>query len=275
MAQIKFIRLDKINPPEFDIRLGVDHQALAELTESIREHGVLLPLIVRQTPTGLEIIAGHRRYQAARRAGLTAVPCDVRKLSDSEADVIRLHENLKRLDMNHVDQAQTFQHLRTAYHMTEDQIAQVIGKSKAYVSQHLSLLHSDPDLLKAVQDGRLNFSVARELMQIEDLDEQKRFTGYAETGGASAQVAHEWVRTWKRDAAEMPEKMEVAVEMMPPSVSHEPMYVCAGCERPTPVSDLRLVRYCPDCYLILMAALAEERRTKAPQAAQEPLSPSG
>jgi len=275
MATTKFIRLDMIEGPEFDARLAVDEEAMIELTESVREHGVLLPLIVRKTDAGYTIVAGNRRYQAARRAGLAAVPCDVRKLSDPEADAIRIHENTKRLDLSHIDQAQTFEHLREAYDMTEDQIARVIGKSKPYVSQHLTLLHSDPVLVQAVREGRLNFSVARELMQIDDPDERTRFMGYAENGGASTEIVHEWVRTWKKDAAELPATKEEAAAVHVPLVSHEPMYPCAGCEQPTSVAKLRLVRYCPDCFLILMAALAEQRRAQAHQDDSEPRSPQG
>lgn len=275
MPALKFIRLDHLSPPQFDARLEEDPDDFQELVESIRQWGILEPLIVRQTAAGYEIIAGGRRFRAARAAGLAAAPCDVRKASDAESDAIKLHENLKRRDMTHVEQAHTFEHLRTAYDLTEDQIGAIVGRSKAYVSQHLTLLHTDPVLVQALQDGRLNFSVARELMQIDDEDERHRFMRYALDGGASAEVAHEWVRTWKKDAAELPDRQQVAVEMTPASVSHEPMYVCAGCERPTELSKLRLVRYCPDCYLILMAALAEERRTGAHQEPHEPRSPSG
>ena len=254
MPEVKYIRLDMLAPPEFDVRLPAEDPTFREFCESIREHGIILPLVVRKTTQGYEIIAGNRRYRAAKAVGLAAAPCIVRKSSDSEADFLKMHENMKRLDMSHVDQAQTFEHFRTAYAMTEQQIATMIGKSIAYVSQHLTLLHTDPVLVAAVQDGRLNFSVARELMQIPSEAERKRFMGYAISGGATGETAKTWVRQWKKDAAEMPESEETALEMTPDPERSAPMYRCAACEQPIEISKLHLIRLCHRCYLEIFSA---------------------
>lgn len=254
MADIKYIRLDMLSPPAFDVRLSSEDSTFPEFCESIREHGIILPLVVRKTPDGYEIIAGNRRYRAAMKVGLAAAPCIVRKASDTESDMLKVHENTKRLDMSHVDQAQTFEHFRTEYGMTEAQIGTLVGKSIAYVSQHLTLLHTDPILVAAVRDGRLNFSVARELVLITDPDERKRFMGYAEKNGATAETAKEWVRQWKKDSADMPQTEEAAVEMHPDPVRSTPMYMCAACDQPIEISKLHLIRMCHRCYLEIFAA---------------------
>lgn len=262
MADVKYIRLDMLHPPEFDVRLPAEDPTFPEFCESIREHGIILPLVVRKQTDGYEIIAGNRRYQGALKVGLAAAPCIVRKASDSEADMLKMHENTKRLDMSHVDQAQAFEHFRTEYGMTEAQVATMVGKSIAYVSQHLSLLHTDPVLVAAVRDGRLNFSVARELVQISDPGERKRFMVYAQEGGATAATAAEWVRQWKKDSAEMPQTEKVAVDMKPDPVRSQPMYMCAACDQPIEIAKLHLIRMCHRCYLEIFAA-AEAAKEEA------------
>jgi len=262
MPQIKYIRLDQLIAPEFDVRLPSDDPTFPEFCDSIREHGIILPLVVRKKPQGYEIIIGNRRYQAATIVGLTAAPCIVRKASDSEADLLKMHENMKRLDMSHVDQAQAFEHFRSAYKMTEAQIATMIGKSIGYVSQHLTLLHTDPLLVAAVRDGRLNFSVARELTMITDPEERKRFMDYAQNNGATADTAKEWVRQWKKDAAEMPKSENAAIEMHSNPVRTQPLYLCAACEKPLEISKLHLIRMCHSCFLQIFAAV-EASRTEA------------
>jgi len=111
MSTYKFIRLDKLIPPEFDTRLTNDQEADDDLRDSIRELGILEPLLVKETENGFEIIAGNRRYKQATRAGLAAAPCIVTDPNGAETDKIQLHENIKRLPLSHVDQAYTFAHL--------------------------------------------------------------------------------------------------------------------------------------------------------------------
>ena len=174
MSKIKYVRLDKLNQPEFDGRLTHSPVEDDELRDSIRELGILEPLLVKDTENGYEIISGNRRFIQAGRAGLPAAPCIIFKTNGAEADKIQLHENIKRLPLSHVDQAYTFAHLIKKYTMTEQQVSTLVGKSIAYVSQHLSLLQCDDYLVQAVQDGRVNFSVARELMQCKDTDEHSK-----------------------------------------------------------------------------------------------------
>jgi len=100
MNKIIHIRLDKIKPPEFDARLTTDDQADEELRDSIREIGIKLPLLVKDTTDGYEIIAGNRRFNAAGKVGFSSVPCIIEKVSGAESDKIKLHENLKRLPLS-------------------------------------------------------------------------------------------------------------------------------------------------------------------------------
>jgi len=259
MNQIKHIRLDKLNPPNFDVRFTTNPEEDEELRESIRNLGILEPLVIRDTENGYEIIIGSRRYREAGKLGLPAVPCIVVKANDSEADKMKIHENIKRLPMSHIDQGMTFKHLIDKYKMTESQVAFLVLKSVSYVSQHLILLESDPKLVAAVRDGRVNFSVARELMQCKDKDELHRFQNICETDGAGAKIVHTWVQESNRET-----------ENTSPGESHyvpepntqqyiEPSFPCQACDFNIHIKYMKVLRICPDCFNAIFSAIKEEK----------------
>ncbi len=269
MDQIKYVRLDKLIPPEFDAHQTPNPDADTELADSIRTHGILLPLLVRNTEPGIEIIFGLRRYRMAQRVGLAAAPCIFRKATDSEAETLKVHENTKRLPTGHVDQALHFEYLRVKFNMTEKQISVLCGKSIAYISQHLSLLQSDPVLVESVRDCRCNFSVARELMQIDDEHERRRLLSYAENDGASAETAHLWLQQYKHDKRIMDNPKVDETATPEPSEPREWLYVCEACDGKTRGIDLKIVRICKHCYKIIFEALYKEKHKTTPETVSE------
>jgi len=134
------VPLDNIAPNPRQPRQHMDDDALEELTLSIETHGVLQPLIVRPLAEGYEIVAGERRWRAARKAGLETVPCLVHALSDSHALQIALVENLQREDLNAVETAHGYRRLMTEVGFTQDQVAKIMGKSRSAVANTLRLL---------------------------------------------------------------------------------------------------------------------------------------
>ncbi len=257
--QIKYIPLGKLKPPEFDAHQTPNDEADNDLAESIRTHGILEPLEVRPVSDGMEIIFGARRFRAAMKVGLPAAPCIITKATDAEAETRKYHENIKRLPLSHVDQALTFQHMRTKFKMTETQIAKVCKVSIAYVSQHLSLLQSDPVLVDSVKFGRLNFSVAREFMQIDDQDERRRLMSYAENDGMTAESAHLCVQQYKHDKKIM-DNVKIDETVVPePSEPREWLYICQACDGKTRGCDLKIVRICKYCHKIIFDALDKEK----------------
>lgn len=259
MQNIKYVRLDKVISPEFDARLTKDPEADDDLRESIRELGVLEPLIVKDTNKGYEIIAGNRRFEQATRAGLTAVPCLISKATGAEADKIQLHENIKRLPLSHVDQAYTFAHLIKKYKMTEQQVATIVGKSIAYVSQHLSLLQTEEVLLQAVQDGRINFSAARELMRCQDKDESERLQALVEKNGASTDVIRTWVNESNRESDLLEPVPPSSLTTEPPGQTQLPMYPCAMCDKPTLLTEIKILRICHGCNFAFFSEIEKEK----------------
>lgn len=259
MERIIHLRLDQLIPPSFDQRITDSPLEDNELMESIRELGILLPLIVLDTKDGFEIVAGNRRFKQAGRAGLAAAPCIVCKTTGAAAEKIKLHENLHRLPLSHIDQGYTFAHLIKEYKMTETQVATLSHRSIAYVSQHLSLIQSDDTLVQAVHDGRLNFSVARELMLCKDDDDRQRLQNFAEEHGATQTV----VRTWVHESNIETDKLgqEHKEQVKSPALENPPlpMYPCRACEVPTEILKLQAVRMCPACFKLIFDEIDREK----------------
>lgn len=270
MNQIKHIRLDRIKIPSFDNRLLKSPIDDDELMNSIRELGVLEPILVKEVTDGFEIIFGNRRYHEAGRAGLAAVPCIVTKVTGSMSEKIKLHENIKRLPLSHIDQAYTFAHLMKEYKMTELQVATMVGKSIAYVSQHLSLLQSDPTLIQAVHDGRINFSVARELVQCKDPDDRQRLSKIVEEHGATSSVVHDWVRESNRETDIMNGKPTEDPVFHHPSETPISMYPCATCETPIPISEIHIIRLCENCNYMFFSTIEHNKFQKRKKQTSEP-----
>ncbi|MDY3985208.1 ParB/RepB/Spo0J family partition protein [Dysosmobacter sp.] len=144
-----------------------DEASLAELAESIREHGIIQPLTVRKLASGYyQIIAGERRWRAARLAGLQEVPAIVMEADDRKAAELAMIENLQREDLNPMEEAAGFQALIDNYHMTQEEAAQRVGKSRSAVTNALRLLGLTPPVRKLVEEGKLSAGHARALLPL-------------------------------------------------------------------------------------------------------------
>nr|WP_325221366.1 ParB/RepB/Spo0J family partition protein [uncultured Oscillibacter sp.] len=144
-----------------------DEDALAELADSIREHGVIQPLTVRKLSSGYyQIIAGERRWRAARMAGLTEIPAVVIEADDQKAAELALVENLQREDLNPMEEAAGYQSLIQTYHMTQEEAARRVGKSRSAVANAMRLLGLQPGVRKLVEEGTLSAGHARALLPL-------------------------------------------------------------------------------------------------------------
>src|SRR6187397_3143932 len=166
MQDVLAVSVDELRPGRYQPRLQLREEGLAELAESIREQGVLQPLIVRalSSSSGYEIVAGERRWRAARIAGLGVVPVIVRELTDQQALAVALIENLQREDLNPIDQAQSMARLVEEFGMTHDEIAKALGRSRAGVTNFLRLLELADGVKDAVVAGTLDMGHARALL---------------------------------------------------------------------------------------------------------------
>ena len=167
------IEISRIKANARQPRRHFDPQRLEELAQSIREHGVVQPLVVRPVAEGFELVAGERRWRAARMAGLAAVPAVVRELSDAQVVEIALIENLQREDLNPIEEAQGFRRLIEEFGLSQEDLARRLGKSRPQVSNTLRLLNLSPGLQDRVAGGQLSVGHAKVLLSLESLRAQE------------------------------------------------------------------------------------------------------
>lgn len=166
--------LDDIIPNRFQPREIFDERALKELAVSIREHGVIQPIIVRSVQNGkYEIIAGERRYKASALAGLTKIPAIIRNLDDKESSKVALLENLQRKNLNPIEEARTYQKILEIDQMTQEELAKTMGKSQSAVANKLRLLSLPDDIQESLLKEQISERHARALINIPDSKKQK------------------------------------------------------------------------------------------------------
>lgn len=168
-GRVETLPISEIEPDRGQPRTMFDEEALNELAASIREHGIISPIIVRPMSDGsYKIVAGERRYRAARRAELTEVPVIIRPLTDEEASAVALIENLQREDLNIIEEALGIRKLIEDYGFTQEQAAEKISKSRTAVTNTLRLLNLPQDTLDFVKDGSLSAGHARALLGLKN-----------------------------------------------------------------------------------------------------------
>lgn len=165
--------LDDIIPNRFQPREVFDEKALKELAVSIKEHGVIQPIIVRNVNGKYEIIAGERRYKASALAGLTKIPAIVRDLDDKESSKVAMLENLQRKNLNPIEEARTYQKILEIDEMTQEELARTMGKSQAAVSNKLRLLSLPDEIQDYLLKEELSERHARTLLKLEDNEKKK------------------------------------------------------------------------------------------------------
>ena len=167
--EVVVLKISQIEPNRNQPRRTFDEDALAELANSIKKHGVLQPILVRpMLHSGYQIVAGERRYRAARIAGLTEIPAMIRELTDSETMQIALIENLQRSDLTPLEEAAGYRTLMDDYGFTQEEVAKTVGKSRSAIANAVRLLGLPEDVRPMLDDGRLSAGHARALLAIED-----------------------------------------------------------------------------------------------------------
>lgn len=163
---LRYVPIDQLTPGPFQPRQQIRHEGLEQLAESIRAQGVLQPMVVRARGNQYEIVAGERRWRAARLAGLSVVPAIVREVSDEAAMAMALIENIQREDLNPIEEAAAMKRLADTLQLTHLQVAEAVGKSRASVTNLLRLLSLNADVQAYVENGDLEMGHARALLSL-------------------------------------------------------------------------------------------------------------
>lgn len=162
------IVIEEIIPNSFQPRKNFDSEKLAELAASIKEHGVLQPVIVRPHSNGYELVVGERRLRASKILGLEKIPAVIKTLSDQEMTEIALIENIQRQNLNPVEEAKAYKRLVEEFGMTQEEVSKRLGKSRPFVANYIRILNLPPNILDFLEEEKISFGHARALLGIED-----------------------------------------------------------------------------------------------------------
>lgn len=168
------IAIDSVEPSSMQPRTRFDEARLEELAKSIRANGVVQPLLVRRKGTSYELIAGERRWRAAQLAGLTHVPVVVRNVPDEKVLELALIENIQREDLNPIEEAQAYKKLIDSIGLTQESLAERVGRDRSYITNFLRLLRLPEDIRRLIEEGKLSTGHARALLGTSDADTQRR-----------------------------------------------------------------------------------------------------
>lgn len=173
-SSIVQIALDRVRPNRFQPRQHFAEAELEELAQSIRQQGLLQPVVVRPVDGGYELVAGERRFRAAQRAGLAEIPAVVREVDDRAALELALVENLQRTDLDPIEEARAYERLRTEFGLTQEEIAARVGKHRSTIANTVRLLRLPEEIQREIAAGRLTAGHARALLAVDSPEEQRR-----------------------------------------------------------------------------------------------------
>lgn len=169
------IDVDQLTPNLYQPRQDFDQEKLDELKESIKAHGIIQPIIVRESPQGYEIVAGERRFKAARELGIKKIPVIIKQFNNLKTFEVSLVENLQRDDLNPIEQAFAFKRLVDEFSLTHQELAEITGKSRTFISNTIRLLNLDEWVRERVASGKISFGHAKVLLSLDDKQMQQKF----------------------------------------------------------------------------------------------------
>ncbi|MDE5764718.1 MAG: ParB/RepB/Spo0J family partition protein [Ruminococcus sp.] len=188
------LRTSEIEPNRSQPRKNFSIEGISSLADSIREHGILQPILVRPLDTGnYQIVAGERRWRAARMLGLDEIPVQIRQLTDSETMQIAIIENLQRENLNPVEEAMGYEELISEYGMTQEQVGKIVGKSRSAVANMIRILTLPEDILVMLKDGDLTVGHAKVLLRINDPIKLQHTASRAADGGMTVRQLERYV----------------------------------------------------------------------------------
>lgn len=217
-AVVQDIDVSEIVPNRAQPRTDFDEEALKELASSVKEVGVLQPILVRKMPNGYELIAGERRLRAARVAGLSKVPAIVRSYTDQEISEIALIENLQREDLSAIEEARAYKSLMDGFSLTQDDVAKKVGRSRPHVANMLRLLKLAPKVQDMLANGTLSMGQARPLAALAQKKLQERAAAYIIEHELSARDAESLVKRLMEDPTVLDKRAEKVEPAKDPDV---------------------------------------------------------
>ena len=208
-GRVVFLPERSIRPNPAQPRRIFKTEALTELSDSIRQHGILQPLSVRRTDSGYELIAGERRLRAARMAGLTDIPCILMQMDDGESEIAAMVENLQRQDLDFVEEAMGISRLMSRWNLSQEQVARRIGKSQSAVANKLRILRHSEAVLNALRQGELTERHGRALLKLSTEEEKLAAIGEILRQGMNVARTEKYVEMLLEKREDKPQKANV------------------------------------------------------------------
>lgn len=190
---VQFIALELIRPNPYQPRKTFEEERLNDLASSIQQHGILQPIVLRQTVQGYYIVVGERRFRASQLAGLTEVPAIIKELSDEDMMELAIIENLQREDLNAIEEAESYKKMMTDLNITQQEVARRLGKSRPYIANMLRLLQLPKNVAQMVQQGALSSAHGRTLLTLKDASKIKKTAKQATQESWSVRYLEEYV----------------------------------------------------------------------------------
>jgi len=211
--QVIELEIDRIAPRSEQPRKAFDEKALLELAQSIKEHGMLQPILVRPIDDFYEIIAGERRFRAAKLAGIEVIPAVIREIDDIQSAEISLIENLQREDLSIIEEAWAYKKLIESYGYTQELVAERIGKSRSHVANTIRLLSLPQEVLDMLDKRLITAGHARSVLSLEDESEQVAAAKEIVSGRLSVRKTEEHVKNKKKELSKTPKKPAEIIEL--------------------------------------------------------------
>ena len=201
---VQYINIHDIMPNANQPRKTFNEEKIEELSKSIKEHGIIQPIVVRKKNAGYEIVAGERRWRASMKAELTEVPCLIRELSDEQNMLIAIIENMQREDLNPVEEAEGLNQMIVTFGMTQEQVSKSVGKSRPYIANALRLLKLPEYIKDNMAEGKLSAAHGRTLVTVEDEAIRKSICNKIIEEGLSVRAVEKLVSEIGKDTKKRP-----------------------------------------------------------------------
>lgn len=198
---VEYIVVNKLIVNPYQPRKIFKEEALEELAESIKEHGIIQPLVVRKSGKKYEIIAGERRFRAAKMAGLKEVPAIIKEMTEQQMMEIAILENLQREDLTPVEEAEAYSSLIEKLHFTQDELARRLGKSRSHIANHIRLLQLPEEVRRFINEGQLSMGHGRTLLGLKDKESIKEVADRVITQGLNVRQVEALVQQLNTDVS--------------------------------------------------------------------------
>ena len=206
---------ESLTPNLFQPRKNFDKEKMEELKDSIKKHGMIQPIIVRKMANGYEIVAGERRLKAAKEIGLKKIPAIIKSINNEKRLEIALVENIQREDLNPVEQANAFKRLADEFNLTQQELAEATGKSRALVTNTIRLLKLNPEIQKNISEGKISFGHAKLLLSIEDEEVQKAVCDRIIASGLSVRDTERLIKNIEKVQKKQFKVKNITIEQFP------------------------------------------------------------